>query len=66
MRSDNVQLDLLDHDPARLAEAARKAAEAALHQPRGHFTPQEAHDHYMAQAHRYDELAAMCIQRSSA
>lgn len=60
MRSDNNQLDILDHDPAKLARAAREAAAAALIMPRGHFTQQEAHDHYIAEAERLETLASMC------
>ncbi len=54
------QLDIFDHDPARLAKANRIAAECALHDP--YFPPsqrQDRHDYYIAEAERFERLAAM-------
>lgn len=53
------QLDIFDHDPARLAKANRIAAENALTDP--FFSGkvrQERHDHYIAEAVRLERLAA--------
>lgn len=54
------QLDIFDHDPARLAKANRIAAECALNDP--YFSTvlrQERHDYYIAEAVRLERLAAM-------
>jgi hypothetical protein len=55
------QLDIFDHDPARLAKANRAAAEHALTDP--FFSAkvrQDRHDHYIAEAERLEALAALC------
>lgn len=54
------QLDIFDHDPARLAKANRAAAEQALTDPffSGKIR-QDRHDHYIAEAERLERLAAM-------
>lgn len=47
------QLDIFDHDPARMAAANRAAAERALHDVQ--FTAsvrQERHDYYVGEAER--------------
>lgn len=54
------QLDIFDHDPARLAKANRAAAAHALTDP--FFSAkvrQDRHDHYIAEAVRLERLAAM-------
>ncbi|QGL94596.1 hypothetical protein FEO92_20290 [Stenotrophomonas maltophilia] len=54
------QLDIFDHDPARLAKANRAAAEHALTDP--FFSAkvrQDRHDYYIAEAERLERLAAM-------
>lgn len=54
------QLDLFDHDPAKLARAYRAAATQALAQGDGmHFTAQERHDNYTAEAERLEALAGL-------
>lgn len=56
-----TQLDIFDHDPARLAKANRDAAAHALIDVQ--FPPairQERHDHYMAEALRLEALANLC------
>ena len=59
------QLDLFDHDPARLARANRIAAQAALAQGDNQFfTAQERHDKYTAEAERLEALAG--IKRNAA
>jgi len=61
------QLDIFDHDPARLAKANRVAAENALTDP--FFSGkvrQERHDHYMAEAVRLEALAALCTPSQAA
>ncbi len=53
------QLDIFDHDPARMAAANRAAAERALHDVQ--FTPtvrQERHEYYLGEAERWEHLAA--------
>ncbi len=54
------QLDIFDHDPARLAKANRATAEHALTDP---FFPekvrQDHHNYYIAEAERLERLAAM-------
>ena len=59
------QLDLFDHDPARLARANRIAAQAALAQgDTQFFTAQERYDKYTAEAERLEALAG--IKRNAA
>lgn len=53
------QLDIFDHDPARMAAANRAAAERALHDVQ--FTAivrQERHEYYVGEAQRWEHLAA--------
>ncbi|KOE99769.1 MULTISPECIES: hypothetical protein [Stenotrophomonas] len=53
------QLDIFDHDPARMAEADRAAAERALHDVQ--FTArvrQGRHEYYVGEAERWEHLAA--------
>ncbi|MCF5091164.1 hypothetical protein GIW57_13410 [Stenotrophomonas sp. PA-6-5C] len=55
------QLDIFDHDPARLAKANRDAADQARKDMQ--FPPkirQERVDHYTAEAERLEALAALC------
>lgn len=59
------QLDLFDHDPAKLARAYRAAAEQALAQgDTEFFTAQQSHDNYTAEAERLEALAG--IKRNAA
>lgn len=52
------QLDLFDHDPAKLARAYRIAADAALAQgDTEFFTAQQRYDNYTAEAERLEALA---------
>ncbi|MCU1215908.1 hypothetical protein JAK24_05955 [Stenotrophomonas maltophilia] len=54
------QLDIFDHDPARLAKANRVAAENALTDPFfSQKVRQDRHDYYIAEAERLERLAAM-------
>ncbi len=54
------QLDIFDHDPARLAKANRVAAENALTDPFfSQRVRQDRHDYYIAEAERLERLAAM-------
>lgn len=54
------QLDIFDHDPARLAKANRIAAEHALTDPCFSETVRkERHDYYTAEAERLERLAAL-------
>ncbi|HEL5052604.1 TPA: hypothetical protein UOA92_000360 [Stenotrophomonas maltophilia] len=56
-----TQLDIFDHDPARLAKANRDAAAHALTDVQ--FPPeirQERAAHYTAEAMRLEALAALC------
>lgn len=47
------QLDIFDHDPARLAKANRAAAEHALTDPFfSQKVRQDRHDYYIAEAER--------------
>lgn len=56
-----TQLDLFEHDPARLAKAWRAAAEQALIDKQFSLSVrQERHDYYMAEAIRLEDLAALC------
>ncbi|ELC7363982.1 hypothetical protein RJO86_000782 [Stenotrophomonas maltophilia] len=53
------QLDIFDHDPARMAAANRTAAERALTDAQ--FTAavrQERHNYYVGEAERWEHLAA--------
>jgi hypothetical protein len=53
------QLDIFDHDPARIAAGNRAAAERALHDVQ--FTAavrQERHEYYVGEAERWEHLAA--------
>ncbi|MPS42745.1 hypothetical protein [Stenotrophomonas maltophilia] len=53
------QLDIFDHDPARMAAVNRAAAEQALTDVQ--FTAavrQERHDYYVSEAERWEHLAA--------
>lgn len=53
------QLDIFDHDPARMAAANRAAAEHALHDVQ--FTEAEREEraaHYIGEAERWEHLAA--------
>jgi len=55
------QLDIFDHDPARLAKANRDAAEHALTDVQfSHEVRQERAAHYTAEAERLEALAALC------
>ena len=55
------QLDIFDHDPARLAKANRDAAEHALTGVQfSHKVRQERAAHYTAEAVRLEALAALC------
>ncbi|PZT12436.1 hypothetical protein [Stenotrophomonas maltophilia] len=53
------QLDIFDHDPARMAAANRAAAERALHDVQFTATVrQERHAYYVGEAEHWDQLAA--------
>lgn len=53
------QLDIFDHDPARMAAVNRAAAEHALHDVQFTTTVrQERHDYYVGEAERWEHLAA--------
>lgn len=53
------QLDIFDHDPARMAEANRTAAERALTDVQFTATVrQERHEYYVGEAERWEHLAA--------
>ncbi len=53
------QLDIFDHDPARMALANRAAAEHALTDVQFTATVrQERHDYYVGEAERWEHLAA--------
>lgn len=61
MRALRTQLDIFEHDPARLAKANRVAAETALIDVQ--FTAserQERHDYYLGEARRLEALARQC------
>ncbi|HGM5514566.1 TPA: hypothetical protein ACKPYU_000841 [Stenotrophomonas maltophilia] len=61
------QLDIFDHDPARLAKANRDAAEHALTDVQfSHKVRQERAAHYTAEAERLEALAALCSPTSAA
>ncbi|PZS51591.1 MULTISPECIES: hypothetical protein [Stenotrophomonas] len=53
------QLDIFDHDPARMAAANRAAAERALHDVQFTATVrQERYAYYVGEAERWEHLAA--------
>ncbi|MBH1635450.1 hypothetical protein I5U65_09910 [Stenotrophomonas maltophilia] len=53
------QLDIFDHDPARMAAANRAAAERALHDAQFTETVRlKRRAYYLAEADRWDSLAA--------
>ncbi|HIE0125276.1 TPA: hypothetical protein ACXI73_000328 [Stenotrophomonas maltophilia] len=53
------QLDIFDHDPARMAAANRAAAEHALHDVQFTATArQERLAYYVGEAERWEHLAA--------
>lgn len=53
------QLDIFDHDPARMAAANRAAAERALTDVQFTATVrQERHEYYLGEAERREHLAA--------
>lgn len=61
MRALRTQLDIFEHDPARLAKANRVAAKTALIDVQ--FTApkrQERHDYYLGEALRLEALARQC------
>lgn len=59
------QLDIFDHDPARMAAANRAAAERALHDVQFTETVRlERRAYYLAEADRWDNLAAHCARSS--
>lgn len=54
------QLDIFDHDPARLAAAYRQAAQHALEMgDTGYFTASERAEHHTKEAERLERLAEM-------
>ncbi|HDS1579956.1 TPA: hypothetical protein QEL15_002038 [Stenotrophomonas maltophilia] len=60
------QLDIFDHDPARMAAVNRAAAEHALHDVQ--FTAavrQERHNYYKGEAERWDHLAAQSARSTN-
>jgi len=61
MRALRTQLDIFEHDPARLAEANRVAAATALIDVQFTATErQERHDYYLGEALRLEALARQC------
>lgn len=61
MRPLRTQLDIFEHDPARLAKANRAAAETALRDAQFSATErQERHDYYLGEALRLEALARQC------
>ncbi|EKT4092723.1 TPA: hypothetical protein UOA80_001092 [Stenotrophomonas maltophilia] len=53
------QLDIFDHDPARMAAANRAAADHALHDVQFTEAEREARAaHYLGEAERWEHLAA--------
>ncbi|PJL17713.1 hypothetical protein B9Y66_02805 [Stenotrophomonas maltophilia] len=59
------QLDIFDHDPARIAAANRAAAERALHDVQFTETVRlERRAYYLAEADRWDNLAAHSARSS--
>ncbi|MEN4951890.1 hypothetical protein [Stenotrophomonas sp. TWI819] len=61
MRALRTQLDIFEHDPARLAKANRVAAETALIDVQFTATErQERHDYYLGEALRLEALARQC------
>lgn len=58
MRALRTQLDIFEHDPARLAKANRVAAETALRDVQFTATERkERHDYYFGEALRLEALA---------
>ncbi|RRU17857.1 hypothetical protein [Stenotrophomonas sp. 278] len=54
------QLDIFDHDPARLAALSREAAQLALAAgDQGYFTARERYEFHTAEAERLERLAGM-------
>jgi hypothetical protein len=61
MRALRTQLDIFEHDPARLAKANRVAAETALRDVQFTATERkERHDYYLGEALRLEALARQC------
>ncbi|WP_153164352.1 hypothetical protein [Stenotrophomonas nematodicola] len=61
MRALRTQLDIFEHDPARLADANRVAAETALRDVQFSAAErQERHDYYLGEALRLEALARQC------
>ncbi|MNN00013.1 hypothetical protein D3C81_1125960 [compost metagenome] len=59
------QLDIFDHDPARMAAANRAAAQRAMHDLQFTETVRlERHAYYPAEADRWDNLAAHSARSS--
>lgn len=57
-----AQLDIFDHDPARLAAKSREAAQHALAAGnQGYFTAQERYEFHTAEAERLERLASMAV-----
>lgn len=55
----SAQLDIFDHDPARLAAAYRQAAQHALAMgDTGYFTARERAEHHTKEAERLERLAS--------
>lgn len=53
------QLDIFDHDPARLAAAYRQAAQHALEMgDTGYFTASERAEHHTKEAEQLEQLAS--------
>ncbi|WP_329890139.1 hypothetical protein [Stenotrophomonas muris] len=60
------QLDIFDHDPARMAAANRAAAERALSDVQFTATVrQERHQYYLGEAERWEHLAAHSARSTS-
>lgn len=60
------QLDIFDHDPARMAAANRAAAERALHDVQFTATVrQERHEYYLGEAERWEHLAAQSARSTN-
>ncbi|MGO4717835.1 hypothetical protein AB4071_01725 [Stenotrophomonas sp. 2MCAF14_2] len=61
------QLDIFDHDPARMVAANRAAADHALHDVQ--FTEAERQSraaHYLGEAERWESLAAHSTRATTA
>ncbi len=66
MRALRTQLDIFEHDPARLAKANRVAAETALRDVQFTDTERkERHDYYLGEALRLEALARQCKPTSA-